>query len=117
MADRFWVNVMGGSWFNPDNWDNNLIRQVPGNNDDALIDKAGSYTVTLDATTDGINSLTINNAAAILSIGTNGSLNITGKSGTDQLSLKSGAVDMTGAAAINALTIVFGGSSGILHGS
>src|SRR5215472_3717861 len=114
MANRSWSNIQGGDWFQASNWDTTT---VPGANDDVFINLSGSYTVTLNATTASINSLTINDADAILSLTTTGALNITGNGGTDQLSLTNGDVQITGGAAITATTIVFGGSSGILEGS
>src|SRR5262249_12449146 len=91
---------------------------LPTANDDVVINVAGTYTVTLDISTPTINSLTIDDATASLSITTNGTLNLTATgAAADSLSLTSGDVSMTGAAAINANTIVFGGSSGILEGS
>jgi hypothetical protein len=102
MGNRLWSNAAGGDWFQASNWDTT----VPGANDDVFINLPGSYTVTLNAATASINSLTIDDATAILSLSTTGALNITGSGGTDRLSLTNGDVVMTGGVAITAATIV-----------
>jgi hypothetical protein len=43
-ADIHWTNAAGGNWNTPGNWDSG----VPGSGDNAIIDLAGTYTVTLD---------------------------------------------------------------------
>ena len=102
MGNRLWSNAAGGDWFQASNWDTT----VPGANDDVFINLPGSFTVTLNAATASINSLTIDDATAILSLSTTGALNITGSGGTDRLSLTNGDVVMTGGVAITAATIV-----------
>src|SRR5713226_3655153 len=51
-----WVNAGGGSWSTGSNWSTGSP-PVPG--DDVCIDLAGTYSVTLPATTATINSLTL----------------------------------------------------------
>ncbi|HXG46880.1 MAG TPA: hypothetical protein VNO52_04590, partial [Methylomirabilota bacterium] len=45
-ADLVWTNTTGGNWSTPANWEPN---QVPGAADDAFITNAGTYTVTINA--------------------------------------------------------------------
>src|SRR5262245_61604558 len=46
-ADIHWTNAAGGNWNTSGNW-NSGAGPVPGASDNAIIDQAGTYTVTLD---------------------------------------------------------------------
>ena len=52
------TNAAGGSWNDPNNWEGN---QLPGQNDDVLIDLANDATITFDFGTSTIHSLLSNN--------------------------------------------------------
>ncbi len=56
-----WTNAAGGDWNDPNNWDTHA---VPASGDDVFINLAGTYTVTLSATTTTVNSLTLGDNAS-----------------------------------------------------
>jgi hypothetical protein len=56
-----WTNASGGDWNDPNNWDTHA---VPTSTDDVFINLAGTYTVTLNASTTTVNSLTLGDNAS-----------------------------------------------------
>jgi hypothetical protein len=93
-ADIIWTNTAGGNWVAAANWSPN---QVPGSGDNAIINAAGTYTVTVNANTIA------------------GSLQMSAGSGTQTLAL-SGALTLNGASALNNRSIL-NFSSGTLTGT
>ncbi len=66
-----WINVNGGSWHVPANWD---LGRVPGVGDDVVIDAPGNYTVTYSSGQSEIKSLTSTQAFSL----TGGGLGVQG---------------------------------------
>jgi hypothetical protein len=84
-ADIVWTNVAGGNWSAAANWSPN---QVPGTGDNAIINAAGTYTVTINANT-------------IV-----GSLQMNASSGTQTLSIASGTLTLNEASALNSRSVL-----------
>jgi hypothetical protein len=77
MATIHWTNGAGGSWTTAANWD---LNQVPTSADDAVIDAAGTYTVTI-STGAAANSLATT-AGVTVEVQPTDSLTLTNGSGT-----------------------------------
>jgi FG-GAP-like repeat len=65
MAAIFWNTGVSGNWSQASNWSSNT---VPNDDDSATINAAGTYTVTVDGTEDGANSIVFDAPAATISI-------------------------------------------------
>src|SRR6185503_8734170 len=91
-----WNNALGGSWETPGNWS---PPQVPGAADDARITLAGTYSVTLGAST-GIRSLTLGAAS--------GTQTLT-SAGSSTLALAESSAVLTGTASAQLQSITVAG--------
>src|ERR1700748_2900546 len=93
MATRHWQSGVNGTWTTKSNWTGNAAPVTSGDTADIAV--SGAYTVTLDAT-ETIGALTLNNAGAILAMGSNSLtiINSSGQAGTAVLT--AGHVTMAG---------------------
>ncbi|HXV01793.1 MAG TPA: hypothetical protein VG166_14965 [Caulobacteraceae bacterium] len=103
MATIDWISTTGGNWSNAADWYGGV---VPGYHDDAVI-AAGtaSYTVTITAA-EAVNSLTVNNSHATVSIASGGAIGL----GSD-LNLDAGVVTLGAGGVISGGTIIQNGGS------
>jgi hypothetical protein len=123
-AQIVWTNTAGGNWNAATNWSPN---QVPGSADDAVITASGTYTVTLNASSN-INSLALGGASGQQTlvnsgytltlnqasvINTNGIFSFVGSlSGTGLLTIQGQFIWNYGA--INAGSVVTVGANGLV---
>ena len=115
MATIQWLTGVSGDWSQGSDWAGGV---APGAGDDAVIDASGSYTVTI-STAISANSLTLDDAQAVVTETATGSLTLTGaltltagtfQAGTGPTTL--GALDQSGGTLSGAGTItVTGGAS------
>ncbi|MCP3977875.1 MAG: hypothetical protein GY716_00900 [bacterium] len=96
-----WTNPSGGDWFNPANWS----AGVPGQQDDAIIDRPGSYTVDLVGGAANVASLTL--AAPDATLLNEGFLTVNGT-----LDVGGGTLDGNGSVVVNGLLRFTRGSIG-----
>ncbi|MGC1777862.1 MAG: hypothetical protein WBB34_07930, partial [Xanthobacteraceae bacterium] len=73
-----WLTASSGNWTDGSNWSSGT---EPGSTDQAAIDVAGAYTVTVDAT-DTVAALNVGNTAATLSIAAGVALTVAGTTNT-----------------------------------
>ena len=87
MATIHWASGASGDFSAASDWTGG---EVPGTSDNAVIDLAGTYTVTLSSA-EAVNSLTLDDGGATLAINTEGALTI-----GSTLSVTAGIVQLAG---------------------
>jgi hypothetical protein len=108
MANVSYKSATTGNWASSGRW---TPSGEPATNSDVFISVSGSYTVTVSATENAIDSLTINDSGAILSLLSGGVLDVTGigAGATDILTLTAGTITMaTGSVLDASVGIAFG---------
>jgi hypothetical protein len=92
MTEVSWRGTSGGDWSTKADW---VGGAVPTASDDAVIDAAGKYAVTITSA-DAARSLTVNDAGATVTIGSGGSLSLLGA-----LAVQAGTVQLDTGGTIN----------------
>jgi len=91
MTAKTFTNTAGGTWDTGTNW---RPTGGPGGADDAIINVAGTYTVTIDAA-DPANTATLSSAGATLLIAASGQL-LLDNATAPVLALEAGTLDLAG---------------------
>ncbi len=113
-ASVLWTNVAGGNWSVPGNWQPNGL---PGQGDDVFITNAGTYTISLDTNSAILNTVLLgaktgrqtleigHDLTAVLTIASNGVMNLNGGNKWQRTTITGGAINWVAGAHLHDMTI------------